>query len=78
MFLYDIFKVQNNSVSINFNFLVKSARDYTIKFTFVMGSSKTITKVIKFTVEDADNLNINIYKVRSKDDTDGLTKSDFF
>ena len=77
LFLYDIFKVQNNSVSINFNFLVKSARDYTIKFTFVMGSSKTITKVINFTVEDADNLNINIYKVRSKDDTDGLTKSDF-
>lgn len=77
LFLYDIFKVQNNSVSINFNFLAKSARDYTIKFTFVMGSSKTITKVIKFTVEDADNLNINIYKVRSKDDTNGLTKSDF-
>jgi hypothetical protein len=77
IFLYDIFKVLDNKIDINFNLLVKTAKAYELRFTFILGSSKTITHTIKFTVEDADNLNINIYKICAKNDSLGFTKSDF-
>lgn len=73
----DIFKVKKNVVNINFNFLAKTAQKYTIRFTFIFASSKTITRTIEFTVEDTDNVTINMYKVHAKDDTDGFTKEDF-
>ena len=63
---------------MNFNVLLKEANSYVIKFTFITGSSKTITRLVKFAVEDADNININVYKVKSKDDTSGFTYDDFF
>lgn len=75
--LYDIFNVVDNSININFNLLVKDAGNYIINFTFITGSGKTITHTVKFIVEDADNLNINVYKVHAKDDTNGLTMMDF-
>ena len=63
---------------MNFNVLLKEANSYVIKFTFITGSSKTITRLVKFAVEDADNININVYKVKSKDDQLGFTYDDFF
>lgn len=63
---------------MNFNVLLKEANSYVIKFTFITGSSKTITRLVKFVVEDADNININVYKVKSKDDQSGFTYDDFF
>ena len=75
--LSDVINEADGKITINFNFLAKAAQEYTIKFTFILGSSKSLTRTVKFTVEDADNLNINVYKVRAKDDTNGLTRSDF-
>lgn len=69
--------VINNKFKINFNYLIKEAADYTIRFTFFTTTGKTITRTLKFTVEDADNLCINVYKVQAKDDTTGLTYDDF-
>ena len=74
---YDILKSKYNSIKFNFNFLAKEAANYELRFTFILASSKTITRTIKFSVEDADNLNINVYKVCAKDDSNGLTKFDF-
>lgn len=51
---------------LDFNILLKEANSYVINFTFITGSSKTITRLIEFTVENADNININVYKVKSK------------
>ena len=65
-------------ISIDFNFLAKKARNYNIKFTFILSSSKTLTRTINFIVEDVDNLNINIYKVKAKNDLNGLTLDDFY
>ena len=69
--------VINNKFKIKFNYLIKEAADYTIRFTFFTAAGKTITRTLKFTVEDADNLCINVYKVQAKDDTNGLTYDDF-
>ena len=74
---YDIIKVKNNRIKLKFNFLAKVAQHYSIRLNFIFGSGKTVTRLIEFDVEDTDNLNINIYKVRSKDDTNGLTIEDF-
>lgn len=77
VFLYDKINCKNNKFTIKFNYLIKSAGSYALRFTFITGSSKTITKTIKFIVDDADNLNINIYKVNCKDDSQGFTYEDF-
>ena len=77
MFFYDIITARNNRFKIEFNFLAKEVNRYVINFTFLTASSKTITKTINFTVEDADNLNINIYKIQAKSDKCGFTYKDF-
>ena len=74
---YDVFGVRNGNININFNFLAKEAAEYSIVFTFILASSKTITRTLRFKVEDADNLNINMYKIHAKDDSKRLTKDDF-
>ena len=74
---YDKFVMSQNKFKIKFNYLIKEAADYTIRFTFFTAAGKTITRTLKFTIEDADNLCINVYKVQAKDDTDGLTYDDF-
>lgn len=74
---YDKFVMSQNKFKIKFNYLIKEAADYTIRFTFFTTTGKTITRTLKFTVEDADNLCINVYKVQAKDDTNGLTYDDF-
>lgn len=77
LYFYDVFRPENNEIHIDFNFLAKVAKKYNISMTFVFGSSKTIAKHISFDVEDVDNLNINIYKVQAKDDSNGFTYDDF-
>lgn len=74
---YDKFVMSQNKFKIKFNYLIKEAADYTIRFTFFTAAGKTITRTLKFTVEDADNLCVNVYKVQAKDDTNGLTYDDF-
>lgn len=74
---YDKFVISQNKFKIKFNYLIKEAADYIIRFTFFTNTGKTITRTLKFTVEDADNLCINVYKVQAKDDTNGLTYNDF-
>ena len=63
--------------SFDFNFLAKDAKDYTINMTFITASSKTINTAIKFKVEDIDNVILNIYKVKSKDNSREFTYEDF-
>lgn len=72
-----IFKPIDNKIIIDFNFLAKTAKKYTMLFTFIFGSSKTLTRSILFTVEDIDNININIYKVQAKNDTEYFSYEDF-
>lgn len=74
---YDIFAAHNNDINIAFNLLLTSAAKYNICFTFILGSSKTVTHNITLNVEDVDNLNINIYKIHAKNDINGLTYEDF-
>lgn len=74
---YDKFGVRNGNININFNFLAKEAAEYSIVFTFILASSKSITRTLRFKVEDVDNLNINMYKIHAKDDSKRLTKDDF-
>ena len=68
---------KNGKFFIKFNFLAKEAMKYSIRFTFITASSKTLTKNFIFKVEDTDNLVLNVYKVKSKDDSNGFTKEDF-
>lgn len=73
----DVFKVKKGAININFNFLAKTAQKYTLKFTFILASCKTITRTVEFTIEDLDNVTINMYKIHAKDDSNGFTKADF-
>lgn len=75
--LYDVIYAKKSAFTIKFKYLAKQAANYEMRFTFFTGSGKTITRVIKFVVEDADNLNINIYRVCAKDDSNGFTYNDF-
>ena len=72
-----IFKVKNNTININFNYLAKHNGKYELYFTFILASGKTLTRKVIFNVIDNDNLNINVYKIVSKDDTKGFSMSDF-
>ena len=74
---FDKIDVKDNEININFDFLAKEARDYNLMFSFITSTGKTIIKSIDFVVEDVDNLNINVYKVQAKDDSNGFTYLDF-
>lgn len=74
---YDKTIAKRKQFDIKFNFLAKEVSDYILRFTFFTTSGKTLTRTLKFTVEDADNLNINVYKVQAKDDSKGFTYKDF-
>ena len=75
---YNIFNAENNNIEINFNFLATIAAQHIINFTFILSNSKTITRTVKINVEDIENLNINIYRVKSKNDINGFTVDDFY
>jgi hypothetical protein len=64
-------------ITLGFNVLSKIARDYDMVFTFVLGSSKSLTKRVTFSTVDVDNLNLSLYKILSKDDKNGFTFEDF-
>lgn len=72
------FYTRNNKCEIQFNFLSKTARDYDMVFTFVLSSSKTLTRRLHFSTIDVENLNLSVYKIKSKDDTNGFTYNDFY
>lgn len=74
---YNVFRPINGCIKINFNLLVKCAGDYNLNFTFILTSGKTISKSLNFSAVDVENININVYKVKSKDDSKGFTKEDF-
>lgn len=74
---YDIINVVNNKITINFNLLLKTAKSYEYAFTFITAYGKTLTKTIKFNVSEPDNMSINVYKVISKNDSNGFTYDDF-
>lgn len=74
----NIIYAKENKFNIKFNFLAKEAINYNIKMTFITASGKMFNKSIKFSVEDIDNLNLNIYKIQAKDDTEGFTYKDFY
>jgi hypothetical protein len=57
--------------------LAKAAGEYIMLFTFITGSGKSFNKTVKFIVEDTDDVTINIYKVKAKDDSLGFTYEDF-
>lgn len=74
---YNIFESDNGQIIIKFNYLAKKAITYKIDFSFITGSSKTLNKTINFIVEDNDNIVINVYKIKSKNDTLGFSIKDF-
>lgn len=74
---HEIFNAKDGVINIKFNLLLKKAKKYSYNFTFILASGKTITRNVYFNVIDPDNLWINIYKVISKDDTNGFTYDDF-
>lgn len=69
---------KGNKIEFNFNILSKAAREYDMVFTFVLGSSKTLTRRLTFSTIDVDNLNLSIYRVISKDDGNGFSYEDFY
>ena len=75
---YDTFITSKNKIEINFNLLVKTPNDYSYIFTFLLASGKTLTRKVDFKVILSDNININVYKIKSKNDTNGLTVEDFY
>ena len=64
-------------ITFGFNVLSKIARDYDMVFTFVLGSSKSLTKRVTFSTVDVDNLNLSLYKILSKDDKNGCKAHPF-
>jgi hypothetical protein len=58
--------------------LVKEDAEYELNFMFVTGSSRTINRTLKFNVIDPDNIHLQMYKVKSKKDTFGMTYDDWF
>lgn len=69
---------RGGKITINFNFLSKIARDYDMVFTFILSSSKTLTKRVRFSTVDIDNLVMSVYKIVAKDDKNGFTYDDFY
>lgn len=77
IYFYELFYSRGGKITIPFNFLAKSAKEYELRFTFITSASKTITKTVKFRVEDVDNLTINVYKVKSKRNANAFTYEDW-
>jgi hypothetical protein len=77
MDFYNRINVKDGKINIDFNFLATSAMEYEMKFVFIFGSSKTISHVLRFNVEDVDNLNLNVYKICAKDDSKPFTYEDY-
>lgn len=74
---YDIVYVRNNKITIRFNLLLTTPKDYSYTFTFILASGKTLTRTLNFSVTDPDSVWINTYKILSKSDLDGFTYNDF-
>lgn len=73
----DVIKARGGKIKLNFNVLAKTAGEHIMNFAFILGSGDTVTRSVRFNVDDPANISLNIYKVRAKDDTNGLTKEDF-
>ena len=73
----DIIKPIGSRYKISFNLLLKITDEFEIQFMFITAAGRTITKSVRFSVEDADNLCIQLYKVKSKDDSLGMSYEDF-
>lgn len=68
---------RGGKIRVKFNFLSKLARDYDMVFTFILSSSKTLTRRVKFEVVDIDNPTLSVYRIVAKDDSGGFTYEDF-
>lgn len=77
IYFNDIIYARGGKITIPINFLAKTAKEYTLRFTFITSASKTITKTVNFVVEDVDNLNINVYKIKSKRNANAFTYEDW-
>lgn len=73
----DVIYGKGGKITIKFNFLSKGEKDYSMRFTFMTSSSKTLTKTVNFSVKEVDNVLINVYKIKSKNDDDYLTYNDW-
>jgi hypothetical protein len=65
-------------IPMQFILLVKRPKQYELNFTFILSSSKTLSKKVLINVKDIDNLNINLYRVQAKDDKIGFSRDDFY
>ena len=76
---YNVFNTDEKSnINISFNFLAKTAKVYKLNLTFILNSSKVLTRQVILNIEDTDSVNINIYKIVSKDDTFGLNHLELY
>lgn len=69
---------RGGKIDVSFNILAKTAREYDIVFTFILSSSRTLTRRLKFTTEDVDNLNLSIYRIVAKNNDRAFTYEDFY
>lgn len=76
--LHNIVECVDSKISMTFKFLAMQPKEYKLNFTFILSSSKILTKQVIFSIDDIDNVNINIYKIKAKDDIFGLTPEDFY
>lgn len=73
-----MFTAVDGVIDIKFNMLLLSAGKYDIKFNIILNSGQMLTHYMDFSVEDTTNLVINTYKIKSKDDSKGLVRNDYY
>jgi hypothetical protein len=68
----------DDKINWKFNLLIKEDSYYELNFMFVTAAGRTLNKKIKFSVVDPDNIHLQLYKVKSKNDSFGMTYNDWF
>lgn len=69
---------RGGKITVEFNILSKVARDYDMVFNFILSSSRTLTRRLRFSTMDVDNLSLSIYRIVAKDNRNDFTYEDFY
>lgn len=72
------FYQRGGKINLKFNLLSKIAREYDMVFTFILSSGKTLTRRLRFSTIDVDNLNLSLYRIVARDNRNEFTYDDFY